>query len=558
MKKIVILIALFMALALGLSVLGSFGNTPGSWFDTDTNVEHQRNEISGIWRLDFSEFAFPEEEISQDVRFTVPFVGLESFEPGVYYGSGVRIGSESDPALAVTIHSYEDSYGSEVFEEPGAFDLFDGFGEVMPTFIIDFGTTPQQVSEQFYNWFEANFQKESYSMLKAGTYGIFDSVTPFEGLGFESLEFCWTQYDILDEFPTVVRCSGFNFSSEEYLGAPDLSCVVYETVYESSVSKVSAILPVYRDGVALTELGACGPRTITIEKDTLVTTTFYNWFVANAAPYAEEEPEQPTYPEGYLFYEETLTEEHRYDLPVLVEGVTYTAFVEESVRIFTYTAVDVFSDGYYYIIGEGVDPMYNPSDGSWRMEGGTYVVSIRIGSESEPEEPTEEWLFKDEYIIAGNDNVRGDLPLPVDGVTYTVYLDGEKLGTVISNNGGFYFEFDGGYLGLFFDSHEYYTDYSGSYSLRVGGEFTPEGYLFYEEVITEGSYYNFPAPVEGVTYTLVVNGEDWRTNVYDGSDWFRFGGEEYKFDYVASENRYFASLRGGVYSLRIDSDPAAS
>ena len=89
----------------------------------------------------------------------------------------------------------------------------------------------------------------------------------------------------------------------------------------------------------------------------------------------------------------------------------------------------------------------------------------------EPEEPDVEWLFEDVDLTTESN---GDLPAPDDGVSYTVFVDGEEKCTVVyersSNiffwNGGCIQYGDAGWHFVFEPPSDYFVE-SGTVSIRV-------------------------------------------------------------------------------------------
>lgn len=159
-----------------------------------------------------------------------------------------------------------------------------------------------------------------------------------------------------------------------------------------------------------------------------------------------------------------------------------------------------------YTAGEGYDGF------------GTIIVNVPQTGGGETET---KWLFKDVYIIGEN----YELPPLVVGVSYTCFVDGEEIATVLVDdyawpqftNGDVIVEYnvydpgteDEFWAWSFGDGS---TVQSGTVSIRIneeqsgGGGSAEETWLFEDEEITEGERYDLPLPVQGTSYTAFVDG----------------------------------------------------
>ena len=165
---------------------------------------------------------------------------------------------------------------------------------------------------------------------------------------------------------------------------------------------------------------------------------------------------------NWLFKDETFVcRNSRYDLPDLINGVSYTCFVDGK-EVDTQTPQDSecrfdFGDGMYLMWTYFEDQQY------WVMWGESdnpRTISIRIN------ENIENWLFKDENFA--EDERRSDLPVPEVGKSYTLFDgSGAEYGTVTATLDDIHVELILGMLE--YTGGAWHANVGDTYSIRING-----------------------------------------------------------------------------------------
>lgn len=131
-----------------------------------------------------------------------------------------------------------------------------------------------------------------------------------------------------------------------------------------------------------------------------------------------------------------------WDLYVPQPNTEYSLFVN-GVKVATavstaYGEID-FQTGVYYTCADG---------GCWYVNTEGYY-SVGIDNKTEVDES---WLFKGVPIIG----YISTLPAPVPGVSYTVFVNGEEVGTQVADDNGFvYVRSEGGHIVIMGDSSQW-------------------------------------------------------------------------------------------------------
>lgn len=131
----------------------------------------------------------------------------------------------------------------------------------------------------------------------------------------------------------------------------------------------------------------------------------------------------------------------------------------------------------------------------------------------EPEEPAVTWLFEDEEIVAREG--RTDLPAPVEGELYTVFVDGVEGGTALCYQNAVSLTMPDGHSVRYSvrNGWEGHKDFTFTVSIRCNGSAIPEDpfnnpeavWLFKNEEFTEDRT-DLPSPEVDKYYVLYVDG----------------------------------------------------
>lgn len=126
----------------------------------------------------------------------------------------------------------------------------------------------------------------------------------------------------------------------------------------------------------------------------------------------------------------------------------------------------------------------------------------------------EDWLFHLAHIdYRGN----GGLPAPAPNTAYSLFIDGKKVETAMSNGSG-ELNFQMGVYYTNADGGCWYANTDGYYSVAVGNEIeVDENWLFQNEPI-DGSRYDLPAPELGVSYTCECSWGSATATSYEGEN----------------------------------------
>ena len=180
---------------------------------------------------------------------------------------------------------------------------------------------------------------------------------------------------------------------------------------------------------------------------------------------------------------------------------------------------------------------------------------------NEGEDTEENWFFKGEHI----DYSRADLPEPVVGVSYTLFVDGEEIGTDTArsdNDRRIEFYTEDFRVWMFYEYgawHFHPVDsqvQSGTVSIRINGLDSDENWLFHGVSFVDGTpEIDIPDPVDGVSYTFFYNSTELGTDTasYDGAEdtvYIHLGNDETSLGYDGGWSCY----KDGKYSVRINDD----
>lgn len=238
-------------------------------------------EIKGVWYVSsLRSFRVTDEpfvNFYENITFLMSYVGT-TYEPATFHGSGIEFLDDG-----YKIH-YERVDSMYTYPSPGYLDVrdYDAFG-----YVIDFGTTPQQVSSQFYDLFTSVAWQDSWDVIPAGVYRINDIITdfPFDGTWICPIKYTCYGYSTGNGNLYKAYSSGYLVDNTGFLGGDGTGLAVIEYMCEPEYPEKGPMFVIthldneYWDGWVYDD-----PSVITVSKDAMVTSSFKAWFTANAKP----------------------------------------------------------------------------------------------------------------------------------------------------------------------------------------------------------------------------------------------------------------------------------